>query len=230
MCSWKALDVPGSHSHSFIRGFKMQWRRTIAELSWQPPCFAATDCLVWLGKHYTVVDVSSAFLIYIFIPYQLTEWFSPVVLKGNSSPKACVDLAKRETNALTKIFVHSLDIHKKKIKKKSLYTWRFVILFYQMKKQQHFSYGLSRHNFLKWGPTLEPNAYWGPWPGEERYTDAKQPPAARARLRNCHTLHNTVQCSVLPRVHWAVAAAPKCTTNVETVKMHHPAILPIQHN
>lgn len=122
MCSWKALDVPGSHSHSFIRGFKMQWRRTIAELSWQPPCFAANDCLVWLGKYYTVVDVSSAFLIYIFIPYQLTEWFSPVVLKGNGSPKACVDLAKRETNALTKIFVH----------KKRVFT-HDPLLFYSIK-------------------------------------------------------------------------------------------------
>lgn len=92
-----------------------------------------------------------------------------------------------------------------------------------MRKQKHFSYGLSRHNFLKWGLIAEPNAFGGPWPGEERHTGGKQSPAARAGLSNCHSQYNTVQCSVLPQVHWAVAANPKCTTIV-SLKIHHLTI------
>lgn len=79
----------------------------------------------------------------------------------------------------------------------SLHTRLSFYCSHHIRKHRHFSFGLSRQNVLKCGLTLKPYAYRGPWPGEERYTDGKQPPAARARLSNSQTLYNTVQCSIL---------------------------------
>lgn len=46
ICNWKALDVLASYLHSSMWGFEMRWRKNIAELSWQPSCFAENNCWV----------------------------------------------------------------------------------------------------------------------------------------------------------------------------------------
>lgn len=108
--------------------------------------------------------------------------------------------------------------------RQSSYMTLFPLLFYSIKWENSNISHVDCPDiiFLNGASFWSQNAYRGPWPGGERYTDRKQPPAGRARLSNCHTLYNTVQCSVLPRLLWAVATAPKCTTHVGTVKIHHP--------
>lgn len=87
-----------------------------------------------------------------------TEWFSPVVLKGN---RACVDLAKRET-------IHWQKVHLVTVKTVFAHdSLPVVILFHQMRKQKHFSYGCPDIIFLN-GASLWSQKHTGVLGQDER--------------------------------------------------------------